>query len=282
MRLRRKLIPRRFGAFGLANVMLALVAVLGATLLTLVNVPRALACPVCVSPDKVTLAGDGIAGTASVTDPVMLAWFSTAQFMGFEQRAPIAKPAYTGTGVEMTRYYKNSGVPASYWSVGFDHMRYYPGAPGKPGDILYESAVDAANNPFAQALNLDQRTGKWYALTSGEEQHMRQLLAVAQGRPLSSSDAPQPATSTGPSIGVQPPFSIQALRLRSDWLRVAILLAFILVLAAIVAYRVLRLRRHPSIFVVDEASGGELPSSVLAGSAGQPEERPAQSGNNRQ
>lgn len=252
MRLRTKLPPRRRRAFGLAHVMLALAALLGATLLTLVNVPRALACPVCVSPDKITLSGAGIAGTAVVTDPVVLAWFTTAQFMGFEQRAPIGNPVHPGTGVEMTRYYKNSGVPASYWSLGFDHMRYYPGAPGKPGYIFYEGAVDAANNPFAQALNLDQRTGKWYALTSDEDEHMRQLLAVAQGRPLARSDAPQPATSTAPSIGVQAPFSIQALR--SGRLPVTILGALMLALVATVAYRVLRLRRHPRIFVVDEAS----------------------------
>jgi hypothetical protein len=273
MPLRTKLSSRQFRGFGRARVSLALAALLGATLLTLVNVPRALACPVCVSPDKIKLSGDGIAGTASVTDPVVLSWFSTAQFMGFEQRAPIAKPAHTGTGVEMTRYYKNSGVPASYWSVGFDHMRYYPGAPEKPGDIFYEGRIDPANNPFAQMLNTSQRTGKWYALTSDEDQHMRQLLAVAQGRPLGSSDAPQPVTSTGPSIGVQPQFSIQVL-LRG-WLPVTILSAFLLVLVATAAYRVLRLRRRPRWLVVDEASDGELPSSVLVGSAGQPEERPA-------
>jgi hypothetical protein len=249
--------------------MLALAALLGATVLTLVNVPRALACPVCISPDKITLSGPDIVGTAAITDPVVLSWFSTAQFIGFEQRAPIARPAHTGTGVEMTRYYKNSGVPASYWSVGFDHMRYYSGAPGKPGDIFYEGAVDAANNPFAQVLNLDQRTGQWYALTSGEDQHMRQLMAVAQSRPLARSDAPQPATSTGPSISVQPPSPIQTIR--SGWLPVTILSAFMLVLVATVAYRVLRLRRHPRRPVVDEAPDGELLSPVLADSAGQPE-----------
>jgi hypothetical protein len=250
--------------------MLGLVALLGASLLTLVNVPRALACPVCISPDKITLAGAGIAGTAAVTDPEVLAWFSTAQFMGFEQRAPIAKPVHTGTGVEITRYYKNSGVPASYWRVGFDHMRYYPGAPGNPGYIFYEGAIDVANNPFAQVLNLDQRTGKWYALTSEVDQHMRQLTAVAQEHPLASSEAPpQPVTSTGPSIGVQPPFSMQALH--SGWLPVTILSAFMLVLVATVVYRVLRSRRHPRMPVMDEASDGESPSSVLVGSVGQPE-----------
>ncbi|HKW23786.1 MAG TPA: hypothetical protein VJO13_20580, partial [Ktedonobacterales bacterium] len=53
----------------------ALIALLGASLLTLANVPRALACPVCISPDKITLAGDGITDTTSVTDPGVLAWF---------------------------------------------------------------------------------------------------------------------------------------------------------------------------------------------------------------
>src|SRR6185437_13308235 len=91
----------------------ALIAFLGASLLTLGNAPRALACPVCISPDKITLSGDGITGTASVTSPILLTSFSTAQFMGFEQRSPIEPPVHTGPGVELTRYYNNSGVPAS-------------------------------------------------------------------------------------------------------------------------------------------------------------------------
>ena len=76
----------------------ALVVLLGASLLTLANVPRALACPVCISPDKITLSGDGITGTAAVIDPGLLAWFSTAQFMGFEQRCPYraTRPHWAG------------------------------------------------------------------------------------------------------------------------------------------------------------------------------------------
>src|SRR6185437_5169991 len=119
----------------------ALIALLGVSLLTLANVPRALACPVCMSPDKISLSGDGISGTASVTDPVLLISFSAERFMGFEQRSPIEPPAHTGPGVELTRYYNNSGVPASFWVQGFDHMRYYPGASGQPGYIYYEGPV---------------------------------------------------------------------------------------------------------------------------------------------
>src|SRR6185437_12949355 len=122
-------------------LLVALIAMLGASLLTLANVPRALACPVCISPDKITLSGDGVTGSVSVTDPGLLAWFSPALFMGFEQRAPIAPPVHTGQGVELTRYYNNSGVPASFWTQGFDHMRYYPGASGQPGYIYYEGPV---------------------------------------------------------------------------------------------------------------------------------------------
>jgi hypothetical protein len=236
--------------FGRAHLLLTLAALLGASLLTLVNAPRALACPVCVSPDKITLSGEGIVGTASVTDPSVLAWFGAGQFMGFEQRSSIAKPVHTGTGVEMTRYYNNTGVPASYWSVGFDHMRFYLGAPGNAGYIFYEGALDTVNDPFAQALNLDQRTGKWYALTRDESLHMRQLLALAKGTPLTNSDSPQPFTSPMQTSGTQP-FFLRALH--SGWLPVGILAAIMLALVVSVGYRVLRVRRRPRPLVVDEA-----------------------------
>ena len=140
----------------------ALIALVGASLLSLANVPRALACPVCISPDKITLTGDGVTGTASVTDPGVLAWFSTAQFMGFEQRAPIEPPVHTGPGVELTRYYNNTGVPASFWTQGFDQMRYYPGVSGQSGYIFYEGPVSDEAKAFAAGMNFWQRDGKWF------------------------------------------------------------------------------------------------------------------------
>ncbi|MGH2481871.1 MAG: hypothetical protein ACRDHW_19640, partial [Ktedonobacteraceae bacterium] len=165
MRLLSHLHAHRPSIFRRYYVVAALFAVLGASLLTLANAPRALACPVCISPNKITLSGDGITCTASVTDPGLLAWFSPALFMGFEQRAPIEPPIHTGVGVELTRYYQNTGVPASFWTQGFDHMRYYPGASGQPGYIYYEGPVSDEARTYGQGLEMWSHIGKWYTLT---------------------------------------------------------------------------------------------------------------------
>jgi hypothetical protein len=223
----------------------ALIALVGASLLSLANVPRALACPVCISPDKITLTGDGVTGTASVTDPGVLAWFSTAQFMGFEQRAPIEPPVHTGPGVELTRYYNNSGVPASFWTQGFDQMRYYPGVSGQPGYIFYEGPVSDEARTFGEQMNLWQRTGQWFALTSAEQVELNQLLAAAHSAPQSSSAAPPPLTSPG-AKATDPPGILSALA--SLPLAVVILLASLALLGAGVGYRLLYTRRHPRAF----------------------------------
>ena len=219
----------------------ALIALVGASLLSLANVPRALACPVCISPDKITLTGDGVTGTASVTDPGVLAWFSTAQFMGFEQRAPIEPPVHTGPGVELTRYYNNSGVPASFWTQGFDHMRYYPGASGQPGFIYYEGPVSDEARTFGEQMNLWQRDGKWFALTSAEQDEMGQLLAA----PQSSSAAPPSFTSPG-AKATEPPAILSAFA--GVPLAIVILLACLALLGVGAGYRRLYSRRHPSTF----------------------------------
>ncbi|HEY7340513.1 MAG TPA: hypothetical protein VH591_06515 [Ktedonobacterales bacterium] len=224
-------------------LLVALIALLGASLLTLAHVPRALACPVCISPDKITLSGDGINGTASVTDVMLLTSFSTAQFMGFEQRAPIDPPVHTGSGVELTRYFNNSGVPASFWTQGFDHMRYYPGASGQPGYIYYEGPVSDEARTFAEGMNFWQRDGLWFALTSAEQDEMNQLLA-ANGNPQNSSAAP-PFTSPGAKAS-NPPAILSALA--SVPLAVAILLACLALLGVGVGYRLLYTRRHARAF----------------------------------
>lgn len=232
-------------------LLVALIALLGVSLLTLANVPRALACPVCISPDKITLSGDGITGAVSVTDPVLLTSFSPAQFMGFEQRSPIETAIQTGhgipgQGVELTRYYNNTGVPASFWTQGFDHMRYYPGASGQPGYIYYEGPVSDEARTFAEGMNFWQRDGKWFALTSAEQDEMNQLLAAAHANPQSSSAVPPPFTSSA-----EPPISgLPAIlnALASVPLAVAILLACLVLLGVGAGYRLLYIRRHPRVF----------------------------------
>lgn len=232
-------------------VVVALFVVLGASLLTLANAPRALACPVCISPDKITLSGDGVADTASVTDPGLLAWFSMSQFMGFEQRAPIDPPIHTGLGVELTRYYQNTGVPQSFWTQGFDHMRYYPGAASQPSYIYYEGPVGEEARAYGQGLGLWQRVGKWYALTSAENTEIRQLMGAANANPANSSaDSAPPFTS--PSAPNASGLLAIARALTSLPLPVIILVTCLALLVASVAYRLLRTRRHHTPFAPAE------------------------------
>lgn len=233
--------PMRQRVFSRQTLLFALVALLGASLLMLVNVPRALACPVCISPDKVTVSGAGIAGTAAITDLSLMGSLSTATFMGFEPLSPVAVPVHTGSGYELVRYYRNSGVPASFWTLGFDHMRYYPGAAGQPGYIFYEGPVSAEASTYAQGLNFWQNNGKWFQLTTTQDNSVRQLLTSAHANPQSGAFSSQPPASSVPSNGTQPPAILRALT--SISLPVIILLACGVLLVAGAGYRLLRARR---------------------------------------
>lgn len=217
----------------------ALVALVGGSLLMLVNAPGALACPVCISPDKVTLTGDGISGAMTITDPTRLTLFGAATFMGFDQSAPVAEPAHTSNGYELTRYFKNSGVPASFWTLGFDHMRYYPGASGQTGYVYYEGFVSDEASRYAQNLGMPQ-SGRWYQLTASEDEAIQQVLAPARSNPATSSSVSSPPTSS------QPPAILRALTSLS--LPVVILLVCLVALAAGVGYRLMRNRHHPGTF----------------------------------
>lgn len=245
MRLHSPLLSLSRGPRASHLLLAALIALLGASLLTLANVPRALACPVCVPPDKITLSGDGISGTASVTDSVQLASFSTAQFMGFEQLYPIDPPVHTGPGVELTRYYNNSGVPASFWIQGFDHMRYYPDASGQPGYVYYEGPVSDEASHYAQSLDMPA-SGRWYQLSPSEDEILHQLLAAAHAAPQNSSAAPPPVSSVHHPSGIEPPAILQLLT--SVPLAVIILLGCLVLLAVGVGYRLLYTHRHPRVF----------------------------------
>lgn len=224
-------------------VLAALVALLGGSLLMLVNVPRALACPVCIPPDKVTIS-DGVA-IAVITDPTALGPLGAATFMGFNQPAPVAEPALTVNGYELTRYFKNSGVPDSFWTLGFDHMRYFPGATGQPGYVFYEGPVSDEASHYAQGLDMPQ-SGRWYQIAPSDNDMLRQMLTTMHIS-LSVKDraAAPPVTSVPPSA-TQPPAILR--ELASFSMPIAILLACLALLAAGVGYRLARHRRHPGTF----------------------------------
>ena len=236
------LFQRRSRLLQCSHLLVAFVALLAATLIGLVNIPRALACPVCIAPDKITLSGDGIAGTATITDGALLESFGAATFMGFEERSPVPAPAYSGSGIELTRYYENTGVPDSFWTQGFDHMRYYPGAQGQPGYVFYEGSVSAEARDYAQGLNMAQRAGHWFQVNSDEDVALRALLAAAHANPQNSAvSAPPPMTSTPPD---STPLPAILRALGSIPLPVIILVVCPALLVASVGYRLVRSHQH--------------------------------------
>ena len=245
-------------------VIAALLALLGASLLMLVTAPRALACPVCVSPDKVTVSGEGISGVATITDPMSLSSLDAGSFMGFDDHtASVAQPTISGSGYELTRYFRNSGVPGSFWTLGFDHMRYYPGASGQPGYVYYEGPVSDEASRYAEGLGMPQ-AGRWYRLTASEDAIVQQALAAASGNPSTNDSAASPplVTSTPPT-STQPPI-LRALASLS--LPVAILVACLALLVAVVLYRHARVRRHPITLAPAEDTADERPQTEVRGS----------------
>lgn len=237
--------PRRaLRRYHLLPVLAALVALFGGSLLMVVNAPRALACPVCVSPDKVTVTGSDISGVASITDVMLISALGAGNFMGFDQPAPIAEPTHTGDGYELTRYFKNSGVPDSFWTLGFDHMRYYPGASGQPGYVFYEGPVTNEARVYAENLDMPQ-SGRWYQISSSQNEILRQLLTAASGNSAVKDSAAAPPATSAPPTSSTPPI-LGALSSLSP--QVIILLTCLVALLAVVGYRVARNRRQPVAF----------------------------------
>lgn len=233
-------------------VLMTLLAMLAAAFALVVNVPQALACPVCIAPDKITLSGDGISGTASITDVMLISSLGAGNFMGFDQPAPVVEPAHTGSGYELTRYFKNSGVPDSFWTTGFDHMRYYPGASGQPGYVYYEGFVSDEASRYAQGFDMP-KSGSWYRMTASEDNVIQQLLAAAHTGPSVKGGASSPPLSTSvPPTATQPPAILRVLGSLS--LPVALLLACLAVLIAGVGLRLARTRRHLAVFTPTEES----------------------------
>ncbi|HEU5348674.1 MAG TPA: hypothetical protein VFU63_08685 [Ktedonobacterales bacterium] len=252
MRSFSRLMLRQHPIFRRYSLLLAVVALLGASLLSMVNIPRALACPVCIPPDKVTLTGSGISGTATIADTSLLGVLGAGTFMGFEHPVPVAKPIHMGDGYELVRYYQNSGVPASFWTLGFDHMRYYPGVSGQPGYIYYEGFVSSEARNYARELDLPPG-GRWFQLTAAEDNTLQQLLAAAHADPPVRDAVLGPSASSVPASGAQPPAIVRVLS--SVPPPVIALLTLLLVLVAAVGYRVLSVRRHRAPFAPLEHVG---------------------------
>lgn len=252
MRLRFFSSSRRHHLLWRYPLLVALIALVGASLLMLVNTPRALACPVCISPDKVSVSGNGISGVAAITDASLLGSLGAGVFMGFDKPTPVVEPGHMGNGYELVRYFKNSGVPDSFWTQGFDHMRYYPGVSGQPGYIYYEGPVSAEARQYAQGLNMPL-SGRWFQVTRPQDDVLRQLLTAAHANPRNNSAASRSSSATEPTSSSEAPAIVRTLT--SIPLPVIILLGCLVLLAAAVGYRVLYLRRHRSPFSPAEETG---------------------------
>lgn len=187
----------------IARLLAALAAVVCAAILA---AGAALACPVCMPPDKVTLSGPGLSGTVTITDSTTLSYFGYPDFFGSTDRTPVAAPHVTGGGYEVIRYYGgNTGLPESYWTQGFDHLRYYlPDASSAEshGLIFYEGPTAGDTQGFANALGLTAYTGRWFAATLEEENAIRAARAVADGG-VATSTAAAPEAVPGTHPGAQ-------------------------------------------------------------------------------
>ena len=155
-------------------------------------------CPVCMPPDKVTIQGPGIAGTAQITDSAVLAALGVTTIPGLDAPPTAARPV-SGPSYEITRFYNlgTAGWP-SYWTDGFDHFGYFPGTFGRAGVILYEGPTPGDTQHMVSAVGLGALTGKWLAATPQQDAALRALVTSATSavsRQQPSSAAPAPATS---------------------------------------------------------------------------------------
>lgn len=174
--------------------------------------PRAAArplCPVCMAPGKVTVSGPGLSGTVAVTDASALSNLGMDTFFDPNVHAKsIAAPTAADAAYEVTRYYNLGGSTdswSSYWTQGFDHFRYVPGAGTQAGALYYEGSAPGDSDQMVSAIGLSAYVGKWFQATPQEDAAMRQLLASASGLPpISATPAPQqPAPASVPAASAQ-------------------------------------------------------------------------------
>src|SRR2546423_684137 len=150
----------------------AIPALIGALVLLLMASP-VLACPVCGSPDKVTVSGPGV-DTVALTDKIGVFGMDTFFSPFSRESAPAPK---VGAGYLITRYYKAGGdLPAEYWTSGFGRLHYYPNPAGGHGAIYYDGPNGADQMQMAAPLELDKRVGKWVVATAQEDPAMPRVF----------------------------------------------------------------------------------------------------------
>src|SRR5262245_23086363 len=176
---------------------------LGNLLLVLLTAGVCLACPICFPPDKLAVRGPGISSAPEITDSNLLQSFSPVTFLGFEDRASIATPAHPGTGYELIRYFKtgDAGLPASFWTRGFDHFHFYPAADGGPA-IYYDG-------PIGDSMGMANATmiGRWFRPLPQDDVALRHVIQVATGVPeVADREGAPTASQSGPAQGGTPVF----------------------------------------------------------------------------
>jgi hypothetical protein len=109
-------------------------------------------------PDRATISGPGIDGTAEITDPKALAALKLGAMEDLEA-GPVASPEVSGDGYQITRY---------FGGFNFASLRYYPNPKG-------QSYVYWQDGPQLQG-NHTPYNDKWLAATPAGDAAMKQVL----------------------------------------------------------------------------------------------------------
>lgn len=104
-------------------------------------------------PAIVTVTGPGLVTPITETNPLAMPALGMLTLM--DATAPIASPAVSGQGYELTR-------------DGFDHLLYHPDRNGAAGYVYYEGMFNGGSS----------YDGKWFRATTTGDATLRRLLAV--------------------------------------------------------------------------------------------------------
>ncbi len=131
-------------------------------------------------PDRVTIAGPGLAEPITITDPEVLEAFSFYQFNDLENR--VDAPESPGAGYVITRFVMQRA--AGRMAVEpWDRVIYYPAEPG--GYVFFEGLVDP--NMWTEGQ------GHWYRASAAGEAAMRQILVAHGGEAVVEHPPRQPS-----------------------------------------------------------------------------------------